>query len=163
MKKWRIDRKSGNENSRGFILADLMIGIAILVIALLFLSLAFRQSTVTTAATRNYQQGLYYAHQALEQLKVYDGASYASKNTSQWAAIWNTGPLTIAAASGMPAFTVQTIRMEGGEEPAVITGLTTQMKTLLVPVRATVSWTEASGASAVTKSLSAVGYYYLTN
>ena len=54
-------------------LMDILISVAIISIALVGISLAFRQSTVTTVSARNSNQATLYAQQALEQLKVYDG------------------------------------------------------------------------------------------
>ena len=54
-------------------LMDILISVAIISIALVGISLVFRQSTVTTVSARNSNQATLYAQQALEQLKVYDG------------------------------------------------------------------------------------------
>ena len=59
--------------SSGFALVDIILGIAILSVALVGIAFAYRQSTVTTVVARNYNQATYYAQQALEKLKVNDG------------------------------------------------------------------------------------------
>ena len=71
MIRWlRYDR---NKKSAGFALVDIILGIAILSVALVGIAFAYRQSTVTTVVARNYNQATYYAQQALEKLKVNDG------------------------------------------------------------------------------------------
>ena len=64
MIRWlRYDR---NRKSAGFALVDIILGIAILSVALVGIAFAYRQSTVTTVVARNYNQATYYAQQALE-------------------------------------------------------------------------------------------------
>ena len=142
--------KSGNHQA-GFALIDVMLGIAILTVALLGIALAFRQSAVTTVSARNYNQATYYAQQALEKLKVYDG-----QTTGTW-----TGTTTIPASGIMPAFTLTTAVLATGDSPEY-DSLDSTVKAKLVPVRATVTWREISGGSGnVDRSLKVVSYYYL--
>lgn len=46
---------------KGFALLDVLLGIAILSVALVSIAFAWRQSTVTTISARNYNQATYYA------------------------------------------------------------------------------------------------------
>ena len=86
MIRWlRYDR---NRKSAGFALVDIILGIAILSVALVGIAFAYRQSTVTTVVARNYNQATYYAQQALEKLKVNDG-----KTTTTLAVPWATSSM----------------------------------------------------------------------
>jgi len=134
----------------GFAMLDVLLGITIITIALLGIAFAYRQSTVTTVSARNYNQATYYAQQALEQLKVNDG---------QAAAIWVTNA-TVAATGSMPTFTIATTVLATGDAPEY-DGLDAAIRAKLVPVRATVTWREMSGAAAIDRSVDAITYYYL--
>ena len=136
--------------SSGFALVDIILGIAILSVALVGIAFAWRQSTVTTVSARNYNQATYYAQQALEQLKVNDGAVNA---------VWATN-VVVAAAGAMPAFTINTAVLASGDAPEY-DALDAAVREKLVPVRATVSWREASGGAAIDRAVTAVTYYYL--
>ena len=64
--------------NNGFALIDVLLGTAILSVALMALAFAWRQSTVTTVSARNYNQATYYAQQALEELRVYEPRNIAA-------------------------------------------------------------------------------------
>lgn len=143
-------RLGSGRNKAGFALLDVLLGIAIISIALVGIAFAWRQSTVTTVSARNYNQATYYAQQALEQLKVSDGAANA---------VWVTN-VVVAAAGAMPAFTINTAVLAAGDAPEY-DSLEATVRARLVPVRATVTWRELSGAAAIDRTVTAVTYYYL--
>ena len=138
------------KNKAGFALIDILVGVAIISIALLGIAYAWRQSTVTTVSARNYNQATYYAQQALEQLKVNDGAANA---------VWVTN-VAVAAAGAMPAFTIRTAALAAGDAPEY-DALDAAIRARLIPVRATVTWREQSGGAAIDRTVTAVTYYYL--
>ena len=148
MLQGKIHRVLNKRN--GFALLDVLLGTAIITIALLGIAFAYRQSTVTTISARNYNQATYYAQQALEQLKVNDG-----KTSATWAT--NT---PVAASGSMPAFTITTSVLATGDATEY-DGLSQGVRDKLVPVRATVTWQETSGGTAVNRYVTAVTYYYL--
>ncbi|MBP8036743.1 MAG: hypothetical protein KAZ05_04400 [Negativicutes bacterium] len=140
--------------SSGFALVDIILGIAILSVALVGIAFAYRQSTVTTVVARNYNQATYYAQQALEKLKVNDG-----KTTTTLAVPW-AETKNIAQSGAMPAFTITTAVLVAGEAPEY-DGLSTAIKDKMVPVKATVTWQESGGSGVATRTVTIVGYYYL--
>ena len=140
--------------SAGFALVDIILGIAILSVALVGIAFAYRQSTVTTVVARNYNQATYYAQQALEKLKVNDGKTSATLAVP-WAATEN-----IAQSGAMPAFVISTAVLATGEAPEY-DALSQPIKDKMVPVKATVSWQESSGSGVATRTVTIVGYYYL--
>ena len=135
---------------KGFALLDVLLGTAIITIALLGIAYAYRQSTVTTISARYYNQATYYAQQALEQLKVNDGKTSAT---------WATN-ISVAASGAMPAFTITTSVLATGDAPEY-DGLSQGVRDKLVPVRATVTWQETSGGANANRSVVIVSYYYL--
>lgn len=137
-------------NRQGFALLDILIGVAIISVALVGMALTYRQSTVTTVSARNYNQATYYAQQALERLRINDGASSAT---------WS-GTTPVAATGVMPAFTIVTEQLANGEAPAY-DALSSEIKAKLVPVRAKVTWREPAGAATITRTVEVVSYYYL--
>jgi len=139
----------------GFALLDVLLGTAIITIALLGIAFAYRQSTVTTVAARNYNQATYYAQQALEQLKVHDGKTAASVPVTTWATNAN-----IVKSGAMPAFTLTTAVLAAGDAPEY-DGLSQGVRDKLIPVRATVTWQETSGGGNTNRSVVVIGYYYL--
>ena len=148
MLQWKLCKKIDNRN--GFAFMDVLLGIAIITLAFLGIAFAYRQSTVTTVSARNYNQATYYAQQALEQLKVNDGATSAT---------WTTNT-AVAASSAMPAFTIATAVLAAGSAPEY-DALDATMRAKLVPVRATVTWRELSGGTVINRTVTAVTYYYL--
>ena len=152
MFRWLCSDKK--KQSAGFALVDIMLGVAVISVALVGIAFAYRQSTVTTVVARNYNQATYYAQQALEQLKVNDGKTGATLAVP-WAATTN-----IAQSGVMPAFTVTTAVLSAGEAPE-FDGLSTDIKAKMVPVKATVTWQESSGSGVANRSLTVVSYYYL--
>lgn len=60
-------------SQKGFIFIDALVGMVILSVALMALAVAYRQSTITTVMARNYNNGVYLAQQAAEELKKNDG------------------------------------------------------------------------------------------
>lgn len=148
MLQWR---SAGKKNRQaGFALIDALLGMTILTVALLGIAFAFRQSTVTTVSARNYNQATYYAQQALERLKVYDG-----KETGTWA-----GTVNIPASGVMPAFTLTTAVLASGGAPEY-DALDSTVKAKLIPVRATVTWQESAGGALMTRTVQVASYYYL--
>ena len=146
MLQGKIHRVINKRN--GFALLDVLLGIAIISVALVGIAFAWRQSTVTTITVRNYNQATYYAQQALEQLKVYDG---------QLTGVWTQPEATLPAAGNLPAFTVKTDKVENANMPADFTALDTAIKDKLVVVKATVKWNEPSGQVFI----EVLGYYFL--
>ena len=144
MIRWlRYDR---NKKSAGFALVDIILGIAILSVALVGIAFAYRQSTVTTVVARNYNQATYYAQQALENLKVNDGKTSASVPDTTW-----NQPYTVVSATGLlPVFSVKT---------ELLTVTEVQTLSTLKPVQVTVKWQEPGDAN--DRTISIVGYYYL--
>ena len=147
---------------KGFALLDVLLGTAIITIALLGIAFAYRQSTVTTVAARNYNQATYYAQQALELLKVNDGKTIAVTPDSIWTQpnfpqifTTNTIPVNgeIPASGTMPKFTVKTVLLTAVQ--------VTEASSMLKPVKATVEWDENVGAGTTKRSVSIVSYYYL--
>ena len=132
-------------------LMDILISVAIISIALVGISLAFRQSTVTTVSARNSNQATLYAQQALEQLKVYDG---------QTSGTWNPAWPVIPASGTMPQYTVTTGVLATGEAPDY-DALGAAIRAKLVPVRATVDWQEAGSSGILNQSVTVIRYYYL--
>ena len=145
MIRWlRYDR---NKKSAGFALVDIILGIAILSVALVGIAFAYRQSTVTTVVARNYNQATYYAQQALENLKVNDGKTSASVPDTTW-----NQPYTVVSATGLlPVFSVKT--------ELLLTVTEVQALSTLKPVQVTVKWQEPGDAN--DRTISIVGYYYL--
>ena len=145
MIRWlRYDR---NKKSAGFALVDIILGIAILSVALVGIAFAYRQSTVTTVVARNYNQATYYAQQALEKLKVNDGKTLASVPNTTW-----NQPYTVVSATGLlPVFSVKT--------ELLLTVTEVQALSTLKPVQVTVKWQEPGDATE--RTISVVGYYYL--
>ena len=145
MIRWlRYDR---NKKSAGFALVDIILGIAILSVALVGIAFAYRQSTVTTVVARNYNQATYYAQQALENLKVNDGKTSASVPDTTW-----NQPYTVVSATGLlPVFSVKT--------ELLLTVTEVQALSTLKPVQVTVKWQEPGDATE--RTISVVGYYYL--
>ena len=149
MLQWR---SAGKKNRQaGFALIDALLGMTILTVALLGIAFAFRQSTVTTVSARNYNQATYYAQQALERLKVYDG-----KETGTWA-----GTVNVPASGVMPAFQLVTEQIDAANMPADYTSLPETIKGKMVPVRATVTWQETAGGALMTRTVQVSSYYYL--
>ena len=152
MFQWlRFDR---NKRSAGFALVDVILGLAILSVALVGIAFAYRQSTVATVVARNYNQATYFAQQALERLKVNDG-----KTSSTLVVSW-TGTENIAPSGAMPAFVISTSILVAGEAPEY-DWLSTAIKNKLVPVKATVTWQELGGSGVVTRNVTVISYYYL--
>ncbi len=145
---------SSRKNKAGFALLDVLLGIAIISIALVGIAFAWRQSTVTTVSARNYNQATYYAQQALEQLKVNDGKTSATL-VVPWAATSTVNPSGV-----MPAFTIATTLFQVGDSPEY-DGLSSAIKDKLIPVKATVTWQESGGAGVSPRTLIVVCYYYL--
>lgn len=127
----------------GWILIDIIIGILILGVALTALAMAFRQSTITGMAARNYNQAVYIAEQKIENLRKNDGKK-ATDSTIDW------GPQTetIPAKNGLPQFKVIT-------NPLTVTEAI--KSTYVRPFRITVTWQESSA-----KQIQVSSYYYLT-
>ena len=146
MLQGKIHRTINERN--GFALLDVLLGIAIISVALVGIAFSWRQSTVTTINVRNYNQATYYAQQALEQLKVYDGQT-SLETPSQ---------LTVPAAGNLPAFKVKTEKVKNTDMPADFTALNSFTDKLVV-VKATVEWNEPSGAEPF--KLEVLGYYFL--
>ena len=144
MIRWlRYDR---NKKSAGFALVDIILGIAILSVALVGIAFAYRQSTVTTVVARNYNQATYYAQQALEKLKVNDGKTSVSVPDTTW-----NQPYAVVSANGLlPVFSVKT---------ELLTVTEVQTLSTLKPVQVTVKWQEPGDATE--RTISVVGYYYL--
>ena len=152
MFRWlRFDTK---KQSAGFALLDIILGVAIISVALVGIAFAYRQSTVTTVVSRNYNQATYYAQQALEQLKVNDGKTLATLAVP-WA-----GTANIAQSGSMPAFTITTAVLVAGEAPEY-DALNQPIKDKMVPVKATVTWQESGAAGVATRTVTVVSYYYL--
>lgn len=153
MLQGKIHRVLNKRN--GFALLDVLLGTAIITIALLGIAFAYRQSTVTTVAARNYNQATYYAQQALEQLKVHDGKAEASVPVTTWATNAN-----IVKSGAMPAFTLTTAVLAAGDAPEY-DAMDAAVKAKLIPVRATVTWQESGGSGVINRTVTAVTYYYL--
>lgn len=155
------------KNQAGFALIDVILGIAILSVALVSIAFAWRQSTVTTISARNYNQATYYAQQALEQLKIYDGKKIAEVSETVWTQppfVYTKGNIPasglIPAAGTLPAFTVTTAPLASGEA-AVIDGLDSTMKARLIPVRASVTWNESGATGLVSHKIELISYFYM--
>jgi len=133
---------------------DVLLGIAIISIALVGIAFAWRQSTVTTVSARNYNQATYYAQQALEKLKVNDG-----KTSATLAAPW-TATVNVAQSGVMPAFTIATTLFQLGDSPEY-DSLSSAIKDKLIPVKATVTWQESGGVGVSSRTLIIGCYYYL--
>lgn len=153
-----MDKKTSRQS--GFALIEILIGVVIISVALMGIAFAWRQSTVTTVSTRNYNQATYYAQLALELLKVNDGQtgipdSAWNQPTFPQGFTTNRIPANgiIPAAGTMPQFTVSTVLLTTADAPAA--------SVTLKPVRATVTWQETGGSGAVTRSVAIVSYYYL--
>lgn len=128
---------------------DILIGIAVLSVALVGIAFAYRQSTVTTVSARNYNQATYYAQQALEMLKIHDGKTVATVPDTTW-----NKPYNVVSATGLlPVFSVETKLLTVTE----VQTLSTNLK----PVQATVKWLESGGSGDTERTVSIVGYYYL--
>ena len=143
---------------------DILIGATIISVAWLGIAFAWRQSTLTTVSARNYNQATYYAQQALEQLKIYDGKTVAEVPDDTWSQptfVFTKAPIqangVIPAAGTMPSFSVSTRLLSAAES----TALSASDKVNLKPVKATVAWQEPGGAGTVNQSISIVAYYYL--
>ena len=148
MIRWlRYDR---NRKSAGFALVDIILGIAILSVALVGIAFAWRQSTVTTISARNYNQATYYAQQALEQLKIHDGKTVTPTDIE---ITFAKGYSDVSPSGSLPVF-------QGKTELLTVTEVQ-YLSTKLVPVRATVQWQESGGSGNSTRTISVVGYYYL--
>ena len=61
------------KSQKGFIFIDALVGMIILSVALTALAVAYRQTTITTVAARDYNNAVYLAQQAAEELKKNDG------------------------------------------------------------------------------------------
>ena len=165
MLKGKIHRVINKRN--GFALIDIILGIAILSVALVSIAFAWRQSTVTTISARNYNQATYYAQQALEQLKIYDGKKIADVPQTVWTQptfVFTKGNIpangVIPATGTLPEFKVTTESLASGEA-AVIDGLDLAMKSRLIPVRATVKWNEPGATGIVPHKVELVSYFYM--
>lgn len=163
----RLQKVEREKNQAGFALIDVILGIAILTVALVSIAFAWRQSTITTISARNYNQATYYAQQALEQLKINDGKKIAEVPETVWTQppfIFTKGNIpasgVIPAAGALPAFTVTTAPLASGEA-AVIDGLDSAMKARLIPVRASVTWNESGATGLASHKVELVSYFYM--
>lgn len=146
MLRWfRFDK---TRKSAGFALVDIILGIAILSVALVGIAFAYRQSTVTTVVARNYNQATYYAQQALEKLKVNDRKTLAPEKIME---TFEKAYSDVSPSGSLPVFQVKT-------EVMTITEVQS-LSAKLVPVMATVKWQEPGDAN--DRTISVVGYYYL--
>lgn len=143
------NRFHNRKSSAGFALVDIIIGIAILSVALVGIAFAWRQSTVTTISARNYNQATYYAQQALEKLKVNDGKTVAAVPDTTW----NQPYIVVSDVGSVPVFSAKTELLTITEVQALSTNLK--------PVMATVKWQEPGGTGNIERNLSIIGYYYL--
>jgi Tfp pilus assembly protein PilV len=131
-------------NQQGFILIDSLIGMVVLTIALLALGAVFIQTTKGTLATDNLTKAAYIANEQLSMLKVNDGLQQ-DRNSP----VWTTSKTLAAEANHGTVFTVATAVVPPAEVPADLHADT-------IPVRATVSWNEPTGA----RQLQIITYYY---
>lgn len=130
-------------NQGGWLLVDIAIGTLILSVALTAIALAYKQSTVTGMAARNYNQATYIAEQRIEDLRKNDGKKITDSTID-----WSPQSQTIPAKNGLPEFIVTTAPLT----------VTESIKSGYVkPYQITVSWSELGNA----KQLQVASYYYL--
>lgn len=119
----------------GFIFIDALVGMVILTVALTALAVAYRQATITTVAARNYNNAVYLAQEAVEELKKNDGqlaAAFTTTLTNSKITINNVG--------------------------YSITPSTTDLSATLKEVKISVSWPNNTHSPPV----ELVSYYYLS-
>lgn len=132
--------KSLLNSQKGWVFIDALIGMVILSVALTVILMAFTQNTKTTSATKNYNEAVIIAQQTLEELKLQDGVTTTSN-------VFITAPPDI---------------LRNGVSFSIITSSQTVSETLdnkLIPIRATVTWTEPTTNHAMQVQI--VNYYYL--
>jgi len=120
------------KSQKGFIFIDALVGMVILSVALTALAVAYRQTTITTVAARDYNNAVYLAQQAAEKLKENDGKKAVD-------AIWTIANTT-TTINKVPYVVATTMADVNSLKQATIT----------------VSWLNNS------KSISIVSYYYLS-
>ena len=128
-------------NERGWVLIDALIGLVIVSIALTALAIAYRQSVVVTVSASNQARAVYVAQQAVENLKIHDGA-----NQTQFAG-YVTALNIVKPVDGV-TFTATAAEFADAEVAA--------LSPRLRPVRVTVAWTEPGG----NRSINMTSYFY---
>ena len=68
------------KSQTGFIFIDALVGMVILSVALTALAVAYRQTTITTVAAKDYNNAVYLAQQSAEELKKNDGQKVENAN-----------------------------------------------------------------------------------
>ena len=121
------------KNQKGFIFIDALVGMVIFTVALMALAVAYRQVTITTMTARNYNNAVYLAQAAVEELKKNDGQTIFDNTLINPKIIINNLEFTII--------------------PTILSSSTT----LLRKVEVSVSWSNNTNSPPVTL----VSYYYL--
>jgi len=121
------------KSQKGFIFIDALVGMVILSVALLALAAAYRQATITTVAAREYNNAVYVAQQAAEELKRNDGRT--------------TGNADWTIANGTE--TINNVPYTVNVPPPLI-------ENLVAKANITVSWPENNTGISITS------YYYLS-
>lgn len=126
------------DDRNGWVFIDAILGVAIVAVALTTITLAYTQTSKATVANTNRTQAIYLAQQELENLKVNDGAE-------------SFGPLTTKQLGPFRGTTYTVVSATFAEA-----GLN---DTKIVPVQATVTWSDIS--SSKENSVKLISYYYL--
>ncbi len=121
---------------KGFILIDSLVGIIILTVALLAILLTYRQATITAVSAKNYNNAVYLAQQAAEELKKNDGRLNVDPKIEKSGTkfIITPTPLTIAEV---------------------------ETNTDLKPYKIMVTWDETINSKVINRTVEIVEYYYL--
>lgn len=124
---------------KGFILIDSLVGIIILTVALLAILLTYRQATITAVSVRNYNNAVYIAQQAAEELKRNNGKTE------------------------FDPFVESPVTIKGIQYKINLTRLTiteVQANTNLRQYKVTVAWAEKTNSEVINRNVELVDYYY---
>jgi Tfp pilus assembly protein PilV len=132
----------GFRNEKGWLLAETMIGVFILTTALFAILYGYQMATISTVSAHQRNNAVFLAQQALEELRVNDGANTFTQQPERTETIEN---ITYAV---VPDYTIANYASINNEIQSSI----------LHPVRVTVRWTDPKTLEA--RSVSLATYYY---
>ena len=132
----------------GFVFFDALLGVLLVSIAVVAVIWALTQNTKVVSYSNNYTKATYVAQAKLEELREWDGASTALSSNV-------TLPATSTVLREGTTFNV-TMDSHAGTQTILNNALPPASDDKVVPVRVTVSWSEAGK----TESITMHAYYY---
>lgn len=145
---------------RGWMMMEAMYGVAVISIALVAVVLTVKQITITSSYSDQTTQAVSLAQQGLSGLKTITLADKTTVVSESACGIYQFGSAVGSQTLSLPAtttangFTVSFALDTDTQQIAPVSSVK------MIPVKVTVSWTDASNQSAKSISMSAYFFYY---